>query len=60
LKKEQTIIRRNQIKIKYSKRENNFNIDILKREIFQIQKGNNIRNIFREDLRNQEVNFYER
>ncbi len=61
LKKEQTIIRRNQRKIKYSKRENNFNIDILKREIFQIQNGNNIRNIFREEFSTEKgVGFNER
>ena len=50
MNKKQEINRRKQRKTKYIKKENNFNIDILKREIFQIQNGNNIRNIFRDDF----------
>ena len=60
LKKEQSIKRRQQIKIKNRKRKNNFDIDILKREIFRLQNGKDIENIFREKLEDKEVFTHEK
>ena len=55
MNKKQKILRKKQRIIKEKKRENNFDIDILKREIFQLQNGKHIENIFRDDLEDQEV-----
>lgn len=60
MNKERTLKRRNQRKLKYIERKRNFNIRKLKKEIFQIQNGNNIDNIFREKLEDREVFSYER
>ena len=60
MKKEQTLLRKKQRKIKYSKRQKNFDIDILKREIFQIKNGKHIENIFKEDFEDKEVFKYGR
>lgn len=64
MNKTQKILRKKQRKIKDKKRENNFDIDILRKEIrketFRIHNGKDIDNIFKEDFRNQEVDFYER
>lgn len=60
LKKEQTIDRICQIKIKNRKRENNFNIEIGKKQIFQLQNGNNARNILTEDLKEKKIFIYDR
>ena len=55
MKKDQTIIRKKQREIKYNKRQKSFDINILKREIFQLQNGRYIENIFKENLEDQEV-----
>ena len=59
MKKDQTIIRKKQREIKYNKRQNNFDIDILKREIFHSNNGKYIDDIFREDLEDKEVSYHE-
>ena len=61
MEKNEAIKRREQRKIKSSKKEKTFCIGILKREIFQIQKENNIKNIFTDNYsKGKEVIFYEK
>ena len=58
MKKERTILRRKQKKLKDMEKEKSFDLGMLKREIYQIQKERSIRNIFGEKFSPvQEVSF---
>ena len=63
MNKEKTIIRKKERNLKNRKRKNDFNIDVLRkeirREIFQMQNGRHVENIFREDLEGKEVFMYD-
>ena len=64
MNKEKTIIRKKERNLKNNKKQNDFNIDVLRKEIrkeiFQMQNGRHVENIFREDLEDKEVFSYER
>jgi hypothetical protein len=58
MNKERTILRRKQKKLKDMEKEKSFDLIMLKREIYQIQKERSIRNIFGEKFSPmQEVSF---